>query len=61
MLAYSTSLRRRKMSAVPLPWWTSVEDEHALQAQLVDREPRRDGDVVEQAEAHRAGSLGVVS
>ena len=38
-----------------------VEDEHAPHTELVDRELRGDGDVVEQAEPHRAGSLSVVS
>ena len=38
-----------------------VEDQHALDAQLRDRVTRRDGNVVEQAEAHRPLRHGVMS
>ena len=38
-----------------------VEDEHAARAELGDRELRGDGDVVEQAEAHRTIRFGVVA
>ena len=37
-----------------------VEDEHALYAELAPRQLGRDGDVVEQAEAHRTVGFGVV-
>ncbi len=38
-----------------------VQDEHAPHVKLVDRELRRDRDIIEQAEPHRAGALSVVS
>ena len=38
-----------------------VDDHHPLAAAHVDRMARGDGDVVEQAEAHRAAGLGVVA
>ena len=38
-----------------------VEDQHPLDAQRGDRMTRGDGDVVEQAEAHRPVRHGVVS
>ncbi len=62
MLANSTSLRGvedlgRAVAVVDVP----VEHEHAAEAHFGDRRGGRDGDVVEQAEAHRARPLGVVA
>ena len=50
------------MSLVPLPWWTSQSRiSTRSQPVRVERVPGRDGDVVEQAEAHRPRALGVVA
>ena len=49
------------MSLVPLPWDVPVEDQDALGPVRVARPPRRDRDVVEEAEAHGAIGLGVVA
>ena len=50
------------MSLVPLPWWTSqstiITRSTAVRRR---RAPRRDRDVVEEAEPHRARRLGVVA
>ena len=49
------------MSSVPLPWWTSKSiDRDALDAVRLERVRGADGDVVEEAEAHRPIALGVV-
>ena len=62
MLANSTSARRRKISAVPLPWWTSQSRTNTRSRPCSrDRSCGRHGDVVEQAEAHRALALGVMA
>ena len=47
--------RPRRSPAVPLPWWTSQSTiATRSSAELGLRAARRDGDVVEEAEAHRA-------
>ena len=50
------------MSCVPLPWWTS-QSRIATRAEpeLALGEPRRHGDVVEEAEAHRPVGQGMVA
>ena len=58
----STSSVAWKMSLVPLPWWTSQSRIITRSSpRRIDRVARRDGDVVEQAEAHRAGRQRVVA
>ncbi len=55
MLANSTSGTAWKIALVPLPWCTSQSSTITRSAPRdVDRVPRRDRDVVEEAEAHRA-------
>ena len=50
------------MSCVPLPWWTSQSRIcDALEAELGLRETGGDGDVVEEAEAHRAARERMVA
>ena len=50
------------MSLVPLPWWTSQSRISTRSSAVrVERVPRRDRDVVEEAEAHRPRRLGVVA
>jgi hypothetical protein len=53
----STEDLRGSISVVDVP----VQDQHLVDAEFLDRELGRDGDVVEQAEAHRQVSLGVVA
>ena len=38
-----------------------IDDRHALQSPVLERMPRRNRDVVEEAEAHRACVLGMVA